>query len=148
MYAVVTTGGKQYIVEPGDNLKVEKVSGDPGTTLDIAPVLALGGPDGIKLGTPYLDDVQVKATVVRTARDRKIVVFKKKRRQGYHKKQGHRQWYSLLRIDEISTGAADAVSEEPVAQAIPVPEQTAQVVEQTQAPAEATVAGAAESRQE
>lgn len=101
MYAIVQTGGKQYKVQTGDQVKVEKVDGDPGTQVDLDQVLALTTPEGIRLGTPMIEDARVKATIVRTARDRKIVVFKKKRRKGYHKKQGHRQWYTLLRIDDI-----------------------------------------------
>jgi large subunit ribosomal protein L21 len=109
MYAIVQTGGKQYKVQTGDQVKVEKVVGDPGTQVDLNQVLALTTAEGIRLGTPMIEDATVKATIVRTARDRKIVVFKKKRRKGYHKKQGHRQWYTLLRIDDI-VGSAPALS--------------------------------------
>ncbi len=102
MYAVVQTGGKQYKVEPGDLVKVEKISGDPGTQVELESVLAVSDPEqGIRLGTPVVEDAVVKATIMRTARDRKIIVFKKKRRKAYKKRQGHRQWYTLLRIDEI-----------------------------------------------
>lgn len=101
MYAIIQTGGKQYKVEQGDYLRVEKLTGESGTQIELDRVLAVGGPEGIRLGTPTIDDAVVKATVLRTARNRKIVVFKKKRRKGYHKKQGHRQWYTLLRIEEV-----------------------------------------------
>lgn len=101
MYAIVQTGGKQYKVEPGDHLKVEKLAGDPGSQIELDHVLALAGHETIELGTPVIEDAVVRATILRTARNRKIVVFKKKRRKGYRKKQGHRQWYTLLRIDEI-----------------------------------------------
>ena len=102
MYAVVQTGGKQYKVAPGDLVKVEKINGDPGTQVELESVLAVSDPEqGIRLGTPVVEDAVVKATIMRTARDRKIIVFKKKRRKAYKKKQGHRQWYTLLRIDEI-----------------------------------------------
>ena len=102
MYAVVQTGGKQYKVEPGDLVKVEKISGDPGTQVELESVLAVSDPEqGMRLGTPVVEDAVVKATIMRTARDRKIIVFKKKRRKAYKKKQGHRQWYTLLRIDDI-----------------------------------------------
>ncbi|MCL5125564.1 MAG: 50S ribosomal protein L21 [Deltaproteobacteria bacterium] len=102
MYAIVQTGGKQYKVAPGDQLKIEKVPGDPGEIVELSQVLAVVDEEGPIFGTPLLDNVTVKARVVRTARDRKIVVFKKKKRQGYHKKQGHRQWYSLLKVEEIN----------------------------------------------
>jgi large subunit ribosomal protein L21 len=115
MYAVVQTGGKQYKVEPGDLVKVEKIEGDPGTEVELDSVLAVFDPEkGPLLGTPTIEDAVVKATIVRTAKDRKIIVFKKKRRKAYKKKQGHRQWYTLLRIDDISTAApAPAPAPEP-----------------------------------
>ncbi len=102
MYAIVQTGGKQYKVQPGDQVKVEKLNGEPGSLVELDRVLAVATDDVIDLGTPLIQDARVKATILKTARNRKIVVFKKKRRQGYHKKQGHRQWFTLLRIDEIA----------------------------------------------
>ena len=101
MYAIVQTGGKQYKVEAGDQLKVEKLKGEPGDQVDLDKILAIGTSEGIDLGKPFVKDAAVKATIVRTARDRKIIVFKKKRRKAYDKKQGHRQWYTLLKIDRI-----------------------------------------------
>ena len=112
MFAVVRTGGKQYRIEPGDQLKVEKLSGDPGTAIDLAEVLAVVGSEGIELGSPLVEGATVRATVLRTARGRKIIVFKKKRRKAYHKKQGHRQWYTLLRIDGILTAGAEPETKE------------------------------------
>lgn len=113
MYAIVQTGGKQYKVQPGDFVKVEKLPGEVGDNVELADVLAVAGPEGIQVGAPQLEDAVVKATILRIARDRKITVFKKKRRKGYHKKQGHRQWYTLLKIDGIESGAA-AAQPEPV----------------------------------
>lgn len=130
MYAIVQTGGKQYRVEPGDRLKVEKIPGDPGTSVDLNTVLAVGGADELKVGDPLLADITVKATIVRTARDRKIVVFKKKRRQGYHKKQGHRQWFTLLRIDSIESGVVPSTAP----QSEPEPEPEVQTVAQQPEP--------------
>jgi large subunit ribosomal protein L21 len=110
MYAIVQTGGKQYKVEPGDHLKVEKLPGDAGAEVRLDQVLAMSTSEGLTLGRPFVENASVTATIVRTARDRKIVVFKKKRRQGYHKKQGHRQWFTLLRIDSLGlSGAVEAV---------------------------------------
>ena len=106
MYAIVQTGGKQYKVQTGDQVKVEKLVGEPGSEIELDQVLAVATPEGLTVGKPLLTEARVKATIVRTARDRKIIVFKKKRRQGYHKKQGHRQWFTLLRIDAIQTAAA------------------------------------------
>ena len=84
MYAIVQTGGKQYKVAPGDQLKIEKIPGEPGETIELSQVLAVVDEDGPVFGTPLLQDVTVTARMIRTARDRKIIVFKKKRRQGYH----------------------------------------------------------------
>jgi len=113
MYAIVQTGGKQYKVQPGDQLKVEKLTGEPGTDISLDQVLALATPDGVNFGRPLVDGASVEATILRTARDRKIVVFKKKRRHGYHKKQGHRQWFTLLRINAISAAAKPIEMEQP-----------------------------------
>ncbi len=115
MYAIVQTGGKQYKVETGDYVKVEKLDGEPGTEIALDQVLALSTADGIDLGTPFVQDALVKATILRNARHRKIVVFKKKRRKAYTKKQGHRQWYSLLRIDDFQVSSAKQNSEQAVA---------------------------------
>ena len=112
MYAIIQTGGKQYKVQAGDQVKVEKLDGDPGTEVQLDRVLAVADSDGIKLGKPILDGALVKATVVRTARDRKIIVFKKKRRKAFDKKQGHRQWYTLLRIDAIAGASPDQNSQQ------------------------------------
>ena len=101
MYAIVQTGGKQYKVQPGDQFKVEKIAGDPGAQVHLDKVLALSASDGLTLGKPVVDGARVEATIVRTARDRKVIVFKKKRRKAFHKKQGHRQWYTLLKVNAI-----------------------------------------------
>jgi large subunit ribosomal protein L21 len=101
MYAIVQTGGKQYKVEAGDQVKVEKLKGEPGDKVDFDKVLAIGSSEGINLGQPFIKDASVTATIIRTARDRKIIVFKKKRRKAYDKRQGHRQWYTLLKIQGI-----------------------------------------------
>lgn len=114
MYAIVKTGGKQYRVQPGDQVKVEKLPGEPGTEIGLDNVLAIAGDGDIQLGTPFIENAKVAATILRTAKDRKIIVFKKKRRKGYHKKQGHRQWYTLLRIDGIAAGADTATVQAPV----------------------------------
>lgn len=101
MYAIVQTGGKQYKVQPGDQFKVEKIAGDPGDQVHLDKVLALSASDGLTVGKPVVDGARVEATILRTARDRKVIVFKKKRRKAFHKKQGHRQWYTLLKVNAI-----------------------------------------------
>jgi len=111
MYAIVQTGGKQYKVQAGDHIKVEKLTAEPGAQINLDQVLAVAEADGITLGKPLIGDALVKATIVRTARDRKIIVFKKKRRHAFKKKQGHRQWYTLLKIDSVVPAAASETKE-------------------------------------
>jgi large subunit ribosomal protein L21 len=101
MYAIIQTGGKQYKVEPGNQVKVEKLLGEPGSQVEFDQVLAVKTDEGLNIGKPIVPDATVKATIVRTAKDRKIIVYKKKRRHGFHKKQGHRQWFTLLKIDGV-----------------------------------------------
>ena len=105
MYAIVQTGGKQYKVQAGDQLKVEKLKGEAGDKVDLDKILAIGDSEGIKLGKPFIENAAVNATIIRTARDRKVIVFKKKRRKAYDKKQGHRQWFTLLKIQGITRQA-------------------------------------------
>ena len=102
MYAVIKTGGKQYKVTEGENLKVEKLAGDPGSAVLLDQVLFVGGGSAPKIGTPLVDGAKVEAEVVRQDRDRKITVYKKKRRKGYEKKVGHRQHYTELKINKIN----------------------------------------------
>lgn len=102
MYAVIKTGGKQYIVTEGMNLKVEKLEGEPGKELSLSDVLMVGGEGSPKIGTPLVTGASVAAEIVGQARDRKISVYKKKRRKGYEKRYGHRQPYTELKITKIS----------------------------------------------
>ncbi len=97
MYAVIKTGGKQYKVASGDVVKLEKIAGEEGKEVVFNEVLAL---DGI-IGTPLVAGVSVKAQVLKQTRDDKIIVFKKKRRQNYRRKNGHRQSITLVKITDI-----------------------------------------------
>jgi large subunit ribosomal protein L21 len=102
MYAVIKTGGKQYRVQEGDELRVEKLNGfDAGSEVVFDEVLMIGG-DDVKIGTPMVAGASVKAGVVAHNRARKIIVFKSKRRKGYRKKRGHRQHYTLIKINSIT----------------------------------------------
>ena len=101
MYAVIKTGGKQYRVQPGDTIVVEKLDGDAGAELKFDSVLMLGGDKGVTLGAPLIDGAFVGATLVETRKGEKIKVFKKIRRQGYRRTNGHRQLESVLRITGI-----------------------------------------------
>lgn len=97
MYAVIKTGGKQYKVTSGDVLKIEKLAGEVGNEVIFNEVLAIDG----TVGTPLIAGASVKATVVKQARDEKIIVFKKKRRQNYRRKNGHRQSITLVKITDV-----------------------------------------------
>lgn len=98
MYAVIKTGGKQYKVVAGDVLKIEKLSGDEGSEIVFDQVLALGD----VIGRPLVSGAIVKATIIKQARNDKIIVFKKKRRQNYRRKNGHRQSITIVKISDIS----------------------------------------------
>lgn len=98
MYAVVTTGGKQYRVSPGDIIDVEKLPGEVGTTVMLTPVMMIGQGADIMVGTPVLTEARVEAQIVTHKRGKKIIIFKHKRRKGYRRKQGHRQALTSLKV--------------------------------------------------
>ena len=102
MYAVIKTGGKQYRVQPGDVIVVEKLDGDAGAEMSFGDVLMLGGDKGVTLGAPLISGASVAATLVETRKGEKIKIFKKTRRQGYRRTNGHRQMESVLRITGIA----------------------------------------------
>ncbi len=113
MYAVVSTGGKQYKVQKGDIFRVEKLPGNVGDSVSFDKVLLFSDGDNLRIGQPLLDDVSVMGQIVEQDRQKKIIVFKFKRRKRYRRKQGHRQAYTAVRIDSI--GGSDApVQEEEV----------------------------------
>lgn len=101
MYAVIKTGGKQYRVVEGQRLRVEKLPGNEGDTVTFGDVLMLGG-DTPKIGQPLVSGAKVSAKITQHARDKKIVVFKFRRRKNYRRKNGHRQPYTELRIESVS----------------------------------------------
>jgi large subunit ribosomal protein L21 len=103
MFAVIRTGGKQYRVAPNDIIEVEKVAGNPGDIIELAEVLLVGDDGGSKTGSPTISGAVVAAEVIEQRRGDKIVVFKKKRRSTYRRKNGHRQELTALRITEILT---------------------------------------------
>jgi large subunit ribosomal protein L21 len=108
MYAVIQTGGKQYRVSQGDLITIEKLEGGAGDRIEIDSVLMIGEGDQVTIGQPRLGQARVMGTIVRQERAPKVIIYKHKRRKGYQKKQGHRQWQTLLRVSEIITGAASA----------------------------------------
>lgn len=103
MHAVIKTGGKQYIVEPGDIIDIEKISGEPGEEVNFEEVLLVSA-DGedVKVGSPVVESARVEGRIVKQKRGEKIVVFKFKRRKGYRKKAGHRQNLTSVEITSIS----------------------------------------------
>lgn len=101
MYAVVKTGGKQYRVSPGDSVEVEKLPYEVGQQVQLDQVLLVANGDGAKIGQPLVEGAKVKATVTRQTKGRKVIVFKYRSSKRYRRKQGHRQNYTRLRIDEI-----------------------------------------------
>jgi large subunit ribosomal protein L21 len=106
MFAVVKTGGKQYRVAEGDVIKVEKLDGEAGKSITLDEVLMVGDAKGIKVGEPLVKGAKVTAEVLEQKKDKKITVFKKKRRHNYRRKVGHRQEITVLRVTKIAGAAA------------------------------------------
>ena len=104
MYAVIETGGKQYMVEQGAVIRVEKLGAEKGSEITFDKVLMVGGKGKPTIGTPWVDGAAVTGTVLAEGRDRKILVYHKKRRKGYEKKTGHRQPYTDVTIKKIGMG--------------------------------------------
>ncbi|MFW8600960.1 50S ribosomal protein L21 [Desulfobacterota bacterium M19] len=101
MYAIIRTGGKQYQVEAGERLRVEKLSGNVGDSIVIEDVLLVADGENIKIGQPVVEGAKVNARIVEQDREKKVLVFKKKRRKGYQVMKGHRQYFTSLEIQEI-----------------------------------------------
>jgi large subunit ribosomal protein L21 len=103
MYAVVATSGKQFRVQEGDVLRMEKIAGEVGDPVSFDKVLLIADGENLTVGRPVIEQASVKAHIVEQDRGKKIIVFKYKRRKGYRRKQGHRQDYTAVRIDNIVT---------------------------------------------
>ncbi len=101
MYAIIRTGGKQYRVLSGEQLRVEALPAEVGATVSIDEVLVVGNGEDVKIGAPFVSGDKVKATIVSHGRGEKVRIFKLRRRKHYQKTQGHRQAYTELRIDDI-----------------------------------------------
>lgn len=97
MFAVIESGGKQYIVKEGDVIRVEKLPVEEKSEVSFDKVLMVGD----KVGNPYVENAKVEAKVVKTAKAKKVIVFKFKKRKGYTRKKGHRQWFSEVKITKI-----------------------------------------------
>ncbi|WP_374656024.1 50S ribosomal protein L21 [Phenylobacterium sp.] len=108
MYAVIKTGGKQYRVQAGDLLVVEKLDGEPGAEVAFGDVLMLGDGEAVTLGAPLVDGAKVSATLIETRKGEKVKIFKKIRRQGYRRTRGHRQSETVLRVTAIDGAGKSA----------------------------------------
>ncbi|MCD4846605.1 MAG: 50S ribosomal protein L21 [Candidatus Aegiribacteria sp.] len=104
MYAIIETGGLQFRVEPGMKLNVPKINSEEGSTVKLDKVLLLAEDSDIEIGTPVVKDASVEANVLEHGRGGKIIVYKRKRRKGYERTQGHRQDYTRIEIKTISKG--------------------------------------------
>ncbi|MBY0422391.1 MAG: 50S ribosomal protein L21, partial [Parvularculaceae bacterium] len=110
MYAVVKTGGKQYRVSKDDLVTIERLEGEAGDVITLDSVLMIGEGAKIEVGKPYIAGAAVAGEIVEQGRGPKIIVFKKRRRQNYRRKNGHRQLLTTLRVTEILTGGAKPVA--------------------------------------
>lgn len=113
MYAIVATGGKQYRVSVGDLIDIEKIDKSKGEKVELDKVLMTVADNGeVLTGEPVLEDISVIGRVVRQYKDKKVTVFKKKRRKGYKRKYGHRQQYTQLKIEEIKDKSKEEIQTE------------------------------------
>ena len=101
MYAVIKTGGKQYKVEKGSTLRVEKLDGDAGAKLEFNEVLLVADGENVQIGTPMLGGAKVSAEIVAQEKGEKLIVFKFRRRKAYRRKNGHRQQYTAIKVTDI-----------------------------------------------
>jgi len=106
MFAVMKTGGKQYKVAADDVVKIERLEGEAGDTVSFDNVLMVGGDDGVTVGAPFVEGATVVGEVVDQGRGRKIIIFKKRRRQNSRRKNGHRQYFTSVKITDILVGGA------------------------------------------
>ena len=115
MYAIIETGGKQYKVEAGDIVSVEKLGAEVGETVTFDKVMAVSDDNGLKAGTPYLEGTVVTGEVTENGKGKKVVVFKYKPKKDSKSKQGHRQPYTMVEIKSIGEGSAPAPKAAPAA---------------------------------
>ena len=111
-YAVIQTGGKQYKVKSGEIVKIEKLADSkPDTKIEFKEILAYGDDKGIELGIPIVQGAKVEANLIKNSKNRTILIFKKRRRQNSRRKNGHRQEYSMIRINKIFSKDGKILSE-------------------------------------
>ena len=111
-YAIIQTGGKQYKVKAGEILKIEKLeNSEPETKIEFREILAYGDDKSIEVGSPLVEGAKVEANLIENGKNRTILIFKKRRRQNSRRKNGHRQQYSLIRINKIFSKDGKILSE-------------------------------------
>jgi len=134
MFAIIKTGGKQYKVAANDIIKVEKLLGDSGDSVEFADVLMMGEGSSVKVGAPLVANAKVYGTVLDQIRDDKVIIFKKNRRHNYRRKNGHRQYLTVVRITDILADGAKPSPKKAEA-AKPAPKKEASAPEKATAPA-------------
>ena len=117
MYAIIETGGKQYRVQEGDVITVEKLDVEAGDKIALDKVLLLNNGTELKVGAPYVEGAKVLGEVVENGKGKKVIIFKYKAKKDYRKKQGHRQPYTMIKIESLTGEAAPAKAAEPEAEA-------------------------------
>ena len=105
MYAIINISGKQYKTQIGSRLRVPRQTHEVGSKIKFEDILLFSNEEGTKVGNPSVKGVSVSATVLIHARDKKVLIYKKKRRKGYQRKNGHRQWYSEIEINDIKVAS-------------------------------------------
>ena len=105
MYAIINISGKQYKTQIGSRLRVPRQTHEVGSKIKFEDILLFSNEEGTKVGNPSVKGVSVSATVLIHARDKKVLIYKKKRRKGYQRKNGHRQWYSEIEINDIKVSS-------------------------------------------
>jgi large subunit ribosomal protein L21 len=117
MFAVIKTGGKQYRVATGDVIRIEKLDGEAGSSLNFDDVLLVGDDSTTTTGTPLVKGAKVSGEILEQTRGDKVIIFKKKRRQNYRRKAGHRQNLTVVRITDVGLGGAKKKAAAPAAAA-------------------------------
>ncbi len=104
MYAIIKTGGYQFRVEPGMKIMVPRLEGEKGTSLTFEDVLLVAKDDKVVVGRPFIEGIKVQGTIVEQSKGPKVIIFKRKRRKGYQRKTGHRQYQTWVQIEKIAKG--------------------------------------------
>jgi len=114
MYAIINISGKQYKATSGERLRVPKQDGETGTTLTFDKVLLINDGENTEVGEPILKGASVTGTIIEHGRNKKILVYKKKRRKGYQRKNGHRQWFTEIEFGTIKAGKSKSVKKKTI----------------------------------